>query len=604
MDFIALVSSEGHTWPGVVSLDSLRAPYSDSGALLLKHIVKSQRESPPKVTIGTEAEHQGDGHENPDFAIPTGAVGAQAVYSIIENYIRNSAKYGTAPIEAPLEVSMTIGASVAWPDHWECLLKDNNRSVIESALRVVTNFDRPIFDHRDPSQSHRNWGLKEIKIAALFLAGGAEAVRGQYDPDRPGYAGPQAEWVLADELDGECSLQLRFHLMRPLGICLLGSSAVIFAPAPLMHVFDTPAAMFLETASSQRRYELLVVDREAIDRLGSERSMSALFQRAMRIAFVGAPPDDDRIAADPDMLSLAPDWAALAAMASATDMPPWHAIGHAWVNRRWPRTTTVFASKRPDAEPEIVALVDRVVPEFPDMPPPEEVEGWLVWDHSRHPDTDSADDPVYERFAFHRPVSHPVRVGLAPDDGPWRLKEAACLQIGIIDERIWGSRDKVAKDQGYKKVPVHASSLFDAWRRAGVSILDAALVGQWFRRAAEQPHLLCAGRAENSGRAKPFDFLVVHRSLIDQTASIEVERDQISARTGPDVRDVYVREIMAWLRQATHKLVITSGRGLEPSYHKVLEATGAGFVEFSALADALIDNTGDKVGLVKLLRSV
>lgn len=599
MDFIALVSSEGKTWPGIVSLDSLRAPFME-GALLLKHIVKSQRVIPPVVSIKIN-ERMNRTAENVDFAVPTGAVGAQAVYSIIENYIRNSAKYGTAPPEVPLEISLTICESEDWPDYWECLLTDNNRSVTESALRVVESFDSPIFNPRDPDQSHRNWGLKEIKIAALFLAGGADAIRGQYGADRPEYSGPRASWVLANEEGDTSNLQFRFYMMQPLGICLLGSAASsAFVSAPLMHIFDTPSAMLHQAVSGQRRYELLVVDAEMIASIGSQRMVDAILGKAMRVAFVGTVPNHLVIARNPDTLPLAKDWLALARLASEYKQPPWHAIGQAWVELRWPGRTTVFASNHPDREPEIVALVDRVVPEFTKLPPPDDAHGWLVWDHSRHQRT-KPENAINERFAFHRPVSHPVKVSLGPGDGAWRLKEAACLKIGVIDERIWGSRNKAARDQGYQKVP-QGADLFNAWRRAGVDILNAELINEWSRCSDAPNPLIPAGKALVAG--KPYDFLVVHRSLIDKAASLEVEHNKIAAQSGPGIRDDYVRDILAWLWQASHRLVITSGRGLEPAYRKLLDAAGAGFVEFSALADALIDSSGDKVGIVKLLRSV
>lgn len=606
MDFIALVSSEGSTWPGVVSLDSLRAPYADPDSLLLKHIVKSQRLKPPTVTVRSEGERPKGPKENIDFAIPTGAVGAQAVYSIIENFIRNSAKYGIAPIDAPLEITLTIGSDPEWPDHWQCILEDNNRSVLESARRVVENFDRPIFDHRDPGQSHRNWGLKEIKIASLFLAGGVDTIRAQYDPTRPAYSGPVPQWILSDIADEACNLKLRFHLMRPLGICLLGRQAVpAFKSAPLMHVFETPEDLLADTGASQLRYELLVLDREAVESIGSQQSVTTLFQRAMRISYVGEPLDREVQEPDPDVLQLAGSWSDLAALVAERDELPGHAIGRIWVDKRWPGRRTVFASANPRAEPEIKALVDRTVKEFTEKPPPKNCGNWLVWDHTRHKDNARDNPPIFERFAFHRPVSHPVRVGLGVGDGSWRLKEAACLQIGVVDERIWGSRDKTAKDQGYKKVPPYAGSLLHAWRRAGLQILNSGCVDLWFDHNEDLSHPLLDGRAGGPHRSELFDFLVVHRSLVDKAASLEVERNQVSARRGgPDARDEYVRQIMGWLKLATNKLVVTSGRGLEPAYHKVLDSTGAGFVEFSALADALIDNTGDKVGIVKLLRSV
>lgn len=607
MDFIALVSSEGATWPGVVSLDSLRAPYLDPGSLLLKHIVKSQRLRPPLVKVQTESEARGGPPENPDFAIPTGAVGSQALYSIIENFIRNSAKYGTAAVEADLHVSLIVKSSDHWPDHWECVLSDNNRSVVESAKRVVDSFDRPIFDPRDPGQSHRNWGLKEMKIAALFLAGGGDAVRSQYRAGDRGYDGPQPEWVLADAEDEECSLQLRFHLMRPLGICLIGQGALAaFKPHPLMHVFASPGEMLAEASGSGRRYEMIVTDREALDRLGSARSAATLMRRAMRLSHVGGDLGLEGVAEHPDVLSLAPGWPELAAAAAASGLEPWHAIGADWANRRWPGKRTVFASAMPSAEPEMSALADLVVGEFDAAAPlPEEASQWLVWDHTRHREDPDGEPPVYERFAFHRPVSHPVRVGLGLGDGSWRLKEAACLQIGVIDERIWGSREKMAKDQGYKKVPFYASSLAQAWGRAGVHLLDAGSISRWSTQPDGNGHPLLAQDPELPAVPARLDFLVVHRSLVDKAASLEVERLRLSAHEGrTDARDEFVFDIMGWLRLATHKLIVTSGRGLEPAYLKVLDATGAGFVEFSALDDALTGNTGDKVGLVKLLRSV
>lgn len=607
MDFIALVSSEGSTWPGVVSLDSLRAPYLDAEGLLLKHIVKSQRLRPPSVTIQTESEAAGGPSENPDFAIPTGAVGAHALYSIIENFIRNSAKYGTAAVEVDLNVRLIIRSSEQWPDHWECLLSDNNRSVEESAKRVIESFDRPIFDPRDPGQNHRNWGLKEMKIAALFLAGGGEAVRSQYRGGDGGYHGPQPEWVLSEVEGEQCSLQLRFHLMRPLGICLIGEGAIAsFKPHPLMHVFSSPGEMLAEASGSGRRYEMIVTDREALDRLGSARSAETLMRRAMRLSHVAGDLGLDGAEEDPDVLSLAPSWAELAAAAAASSLEPWHAIGAEWVNRRWPGKRTVFASDMPAAEPEMRALVDFVRGEFNAAgPPPAEASQWLVWDHTRHPEIAGAKRPIYEHFAFHRPVSHPVRVGLSPGDGSWRLKEAACLQIGVVDERIWGSRDKTAKDQGYKKVPYFASSLAKAWGRAGVHLLDADALSRWSILPDPTGHPLLAQDPDLPAVPARLDFLVVHRSLVDKAASLEVERLRLTARDGrTDARDEFVFHIMSWLRLATHKLIVTSGRGLEPAYLKVLDATGAGFVEFSALDDALTGNTGDKVGLVKLLRSV
>jgi hypothetical protein len=352
--------------------------------------------------------------------------------------------------------------------------------------------------------------------------------------------------------------------------------------------------------------------------LAAAGTLTALRQRAMRTAYVGSLPTEFAPLDDTDFIELAASWSDLAAITQASGHFPWQAIGERWAELRWPGLRTIYAKTMSEQDlefPELIdesdfsKLVDEVRPEFEKTPA--DAAKLLVWDHTRYfgdgqrSRTKDVCD-LYQRFAFHRPISHPFHFGLGPSDGTWRLKEAACLQIGIIDERIWASRDKMAKDHGYNKLPAEAARLLPAWRRAGVHLLHELAVNLWSSEEKKATHPLLVGEADVDPRDGPYDFLVVHRGLIDKAATVYLEREKPDKerRSAADLRDDAVFEIMAWLRLACHRLIVTSGRGLEPAYRDILNSTGANFVEFSALADAVIDNTGDKVGLVRLLRSV
>lgn len=603
MDFIALVSSESVTWPSVVTLERLRAPFEDPDGLLLKHIVKSQKAEPPRVTIRTLSEARGGDRTDVDFAIPTGAVGAQAVYSIIENFVRNSAKYGRQPLGAPLQVEILIDDLSESDEHFSCTLSDNNHSVLKSACYVRDSFDAPLFDATDPGKSSRNWGLKEIKIASLYLLGGVEAVR-THRANLGHASAPEPEWLLTENDGKTCRLSFRFYLMKPLGMCLVGgASAECFDSAPLLHVRRSATELLRDDFQTHRRYEMVVADGPSLE--GMDPSMaSALRERGMRLCCVGPLPRTGAFARDPGVVSIAETWHELADTASRTEEPPWQVIGARWVETCWPGRTTVYAASE-SVDQGFVPLVELHRREFTHGEPDGDLSRLLVWDHTAYPESDRLQKrsslPLFERFGFHRPVSHPFHAGLDPRDGPWRLKEAACLQIGILDERIWGSRDTTAKDQGYKKLPSTACELSAAWRRAGVHFLDVEIMDRWDLPSQDR-HLLLNGNSR-APAAEPFDMLVVHRSLIDRAATDQMEREHSGADPAGR-REEIVGAIMRWLAIAGRRLIITSGRGLEPAYRDVLRKSGAGFVEFSAIADALIDAPGDKVGLVRLLRSI
>jgi len=111
-------------------------------------------------------------HSNKDIKvfIPLGVVGFQALYSIFENIIRNSAKYGFATKKKKDTLEITI--KIKEDNNLVKLSISDNVSKVgkEKAEEIEREILKPILSETGEIDL-RNWGLKEIKICGTFLSG-------------------------------------------------------------------------------------------------------------------------------------------------------------------------------------------------------------------------------------------------------------------------------------------------------------------------------------------------------------------------------------------------------------------------------------------------
>ena len=112
--------------------------------------------------------------------VPHGQIGAHALYSILENLLRNAAKYGKERGESPLR--MTVALREAWEsvapetrrDEWlneyfQVTVSDSN-DTDESVKEEINGFlKNPILDRETAELLTGQWGIKEIKICAAYL---------------------------------------------------------------------------------------------------------------------------------------------------------------------------------------------------------------------------------------------------------------------------------------------------------------------------------------------------------------------------------------------------------------------------------------------------
>jgi len=104
--------------------------------------------------------------------IPLGVVGFQALYSILENILRNSAKYSFATKENPEALQIKIIIETDQSQNYVHLKIIDETSNMEQnknkAEEIQHEILKPLLSETGDIEL-KNWGLKEIKICTIFL---------------------------------------------------------------------------------------------------------------------------------------------------------------------------------------------------------------------------------------------------------------------------------------------------------------------------------------------------------------------------------------------------------------------------------------------------
>ncbi|RJX17051.1 MAG: hypothetical protein C4575_14040 [Desulforudis sp.] len=110
-------------------------------------------------------------HSDALFSCPGGEVGAHALYVILENIIRNSARHNTDDFGNIVSVKVEIDDSEGYPDLWKFTIIDcqsiNKVKENVERINIIIN-DDPILN-RDGSPNQKFWGIREVQICAHYL---------------------------------------------------------------------------------------------------------------------------------------------------------------------------------------------------------------------------------------------------------------------------------------------------------------------------------------------------------------------------------------------------------------------------------------------------
>ena len=152
----------------------------------------------------------GDNLKNidPYFSCPGGEVGAHALYVILENIIRNSARHNKDKAFPDNLITLNVGViETKEPDLWCVIIIDCQSSAerCDEINRIIKS--EPILN-QDGSPNQKSWGIREMQICAHYLRG---LPMGDLEGD--GLPLPVLEAVPHVNETGEC-LAYRIYLQR------------------------------------------------------------------------------------------------------------------------------------------------------------------------------------------------------------------------------------------------------------------------------------------------------------------------------------------------------------------------------------------------------
>ena len=158
----------------------------------------------------------------------------------------------------------------------------------------------------------------------------------------------------------------------------------------------------------------------------------------------------------------------------------------------------------------------------------------------------------------------------------WRVKEAAAISVGVLDERIFLEKDKEAREGVSKYECASYKKIINAWEKRRVYLFnheDAINDFEEFVEGVEKKH-------------QALDFFIIHQGIIDEIK----KRDQ--AKQTAKFSKGWSR-----LKGITRWLIIDSGRGHPDQAIKECLR----WVEYSNLADCLVQHAAIKYNLAQLL---
>lgn len=181
MEYIATVTRSVDWWYSTVSADSLLAPFIDTGEqlesppfdTLLESIGRSDSVNCVRIeAANADGESRRKAFRRINLAIPYGAAGRQAFYTIIENIVRNAAKHQQKRVaNKELVVTLDFREVAKYPDLIEVAIRDSVTLYSRDTVENIETALRDSFTTPLGVPQMRELGLKEMRISAAFLRG-------------------------------------------------------------------------------------------------------------------------------------------------------------------------------------------------------------------------------------------------------------------------------------------------------------------------------------------------------------------------------------------------------------------------------------------------
>jgi hypothetical protein len=512
------------------------------------------------------------------ISIPHGQIGAQAFYVILEGLIRNAAKYGK--VTNTLEFTITIedqwdDAGRGWQkDFYQVKISDN----LNTSRRVVDDLNhklsQPIIDPDTGELKTGDWGMKEIKICAAYLRMiKQEEIDIKFKEWQNGNAAQppiiEAKLENTQIKNNETSGNLTYvlYLLRPKEALIVGMK-----PQESLHDDDAfrqkgidflPDFKDLQQQIAERdipRHNFLVLRGEQVDWKWLQENLASLPYRILVTGEDTIPNDKDYECLKKVVVFMKKDKLNLNEPEGLLQC-----LWENWVESWWGKYEVCI---RWDNMYRIVRHnMYRIVRDDP-----KECSNYLAFDHENYSDNTN----LFRNSAFHYSISGgTTAANLLEEGNPYLIKEIAAISVAVIDERIWLEKDGNAVAGVIKYKNAENKKRINTWKKRRVYLQDTDKVRRNFKEFVKE--------LKPPNRDCFFDFIIIHQGIIDEV------RKQLGENE--------FQEAWEALKSKARWVIITTGRG-EP---EMARNERLRWVEYSNLAECLIQNAGDKIILAHLL---
>lgn len=547
---------------------------------------------PIKITYDKSA-------EKTYVSIPHGLVGRHAFYSILENFIRNSAKHGGKKVRDIIKapngkeaLEFHIKLQDGGEDFWVVTISDNAGNCNDESekdkdnkhMRVIDKLKGCLCDNEYVEKTGQvkrgNWGMKEIKISANFLR--RNSVHDLFHEQKP----PLAELKCANnccsskscnEEESDRNVQMTIYLRKPKEVCILVSKGtdkkslengsrgincyeigemegILQRGNTISHRFilfnqtDIKATKeFIDRWRDQIPYKMGFLNKEGGNRL------SSLFEGWMEW--------HQPVSIDPKVLSFD-------SITSEPDKFIFNLYSE-FVKRRFGDKDRIYFRYRKEDSIGKQWAAEGLTCDYKNG---DATHTLLVFDNHGAQIDELFNSKYYQKTSSS--TSFGAFLTNCPDDGYQKklilreLFEASLTRVMIIDERIWknSQREEISDDANEYKSMDYTSYL----TKMGITIIPVHndRIGEDEKR-----------KIVNNGAYEDIHFLIIHRGIVEKMGS-DLLTQIITSKKYPFV-------------------LVDSGRGA-PEENAVPQ--GARYIPISAI-ESLIQE-GDKYSLIQTLFSI
>ena len=243
-DYIATIASDTKLHFGVISFKEFvfdeinydkkakrhRKTFEQSENLLLKYIAKSEEFSRENIIIkfrdfkGEDEDIESQSKKelsDIELDLPGQILGRQAIFSILENFIRNSAKHGKKSLSGP-DIEIIFDIRDYDDDYYEVTITDNVQNITEDLVKKIKDKVKENIVDDSGQLIETNKGIKEIKISAAWLRNiPIESISNDFNPPIL-----TAETISSKELKIKDSLAYKFYIIKPKQVAIVSNNCI------------------------------------------------------------------------------------------------------------------------------------------------------------------------------------------------------------------------------------------------------------------------------------------------------------------------------------------------------------------------------------------